>query len=201
MKKELKKQAILVAAQRLFVEKGYNDASLQMIADEVGTTRSNILYHYKSKAALFEIILKDWEDEWVVTWERIKAGKCHPSVQLQGFFHVFIYEDLRHPLRKAFDEFLGDADSKQKEKERWVECDQESIAFILSRGVSEGYYNIETGQMNTHVNLIVGSLYGMSDTMRQESDEQIMSAFKLFLEIYLKKIETDVNGFEGGDNE
>ncbi|HCZ39076.1 MAG TPA: TetR/AcrR family transcriptional regulator, partial [Brochothrix thermosphacta] len=54
MKKELKKQAILVAAQRLFVEKGYNDASLQMIADEVGTTRSNILYHYKSKAALFE---------------------------------------------------------------------------------------------------------------------------------------------------
>lgn len=67
--------------------------------------------------------------------------------------------------------------------------------------MSEGYYNIETGQMNTHVNLIVGSLYGMSDTMRQESDEQIMSAFKLFLEIYLKKIETDVNGFEGGDNE
>ena len=50
-------QQIRQAATHLFASRGYEGASLQSIADEVGVTKQTLLYHYPSKDALRRAVL------------------------------------------------------------------------------------------------------------------------------------------------
>ncbi|WNI19458.1 TetR/AcrR family transcriptional regulator [Actinacidiphila sp. ITFR-21] len=47
---EQTRQQILETAQRLFVDRGYDATSLQMIADEMGLTKAAVYYHFRAKA-------------------------------------------------------------------------------------------------------------------------------------------------------
>jgi AcrR family transcriptional regulator len=46
---EQTRQQILETAQRLFVERGYDATSLQLIADELGLTKAAVYYHFPAK--------------------------------------------------------------------------------------------------------------------------------------------------------
>lgn len=50
--------AILNAAERLFVEKGYHAISMREIADEVGMIKAALYYHFRDKEQLFMAILE-----------------------------------------------------------------------------------------------------------------------------------------------
>ncbi len=46
------KQAIADAAARLFMEKGYRAATMEMVAEAAGLTKAAVYYHFKDKATL-----------------------------------------------------------------------------------------------------------------------------------------------------
>lgn len=56
---ELRKQQILRSARKVFMEKGFEKATVDDIAKEEGVVRGTILYHYKSKACLVEAVLEE----------------------------------------------------------------------------------------------------------------------------------------------
>ncbi len=56
---ELRKQQILRSARKVFMEKGFEEATVDDIAKEEGVVRGTILYHYKSKACLVEAVLEE----------------------------------------------------------------------------------------------------------------------------------------------
>src|SRR5262252_1492915 len=51
------RQQILQTAQRLFVERGYDATSLQLIADEMGLTKAAVYYHFRAKSELLDAIM------------------------------------------------------------------------------------------------------------------------------------------------
>jgi AcrR family transcriptional regulator len=51
------KQGIVDTAQRLFSERGYEGASLQDIADEMGLTKAAVYYHFPNKADILRAIV------------------------------------------------------------------------------------------------------------------------------------------------
>ena len=51
------RQGIVDTAQRLFSERGYEGASLQDIADEMGLTKAAVYYHFPSKADILRAIV------------------------------------------------------------------------------------------------------------------------------------------------
>lgn len=55
-----RKQAILLAAERLFAQRGYHAVSIRSIADEAGVPLALVGYHYGPKQALFEAIFQRW---------------------------------------------------------------------------------------------------------------------------------------------
>lgn len=55
---EQTRQQILRTAQRLFTELGYDAASLQMIADEMGLTKSAVYYHFPAKSDLLYAVME-----------------------------------------------------------------------------------------------------------------------------------------------
>ena len=54
-----RKQQILVQARELFLELGYPNVSMAMIADRVGITAGGLYRHFSTKADLLEAVLRD----------------------------------------------------------------------------------------------------------------------------------------------
>ncbi len=57
-----RKQAILLAAERLFARDGYHAVSLRQIADEAAVPPALVNYYYGQKHELFEAIFAHWSD-------------------------------------------------------------------------------------------------------------------------------------------
>jgi AcrR family transcriptional regulator len=55
--RENKRHAVLLTAARLFSERGYHGASLELVAEDLGITRPTVYYYFKSKDdILFECV-------------------------------------------------------------------------------------------------------------------------------------------------
>jgi AcrR family transcriptional regulator len=54
---EQTRQAVLVTAQRLFAEHGFDATSLQLIADTMGVTKANVYYYFHTKIEILEALL------------------------------------------------------------------------------------------------------------------------------------------------
>lgn len=58
-KESTPEELILEAARRVFVQKGFDGARMQEIADEAGVNKALVHYYYRSKDNLFEAIFSD----------------------------------------------------------------------------------------------------------------------------------------------
>jgi AcrR family transcriptional regulator len=59
---EATRRAALAAARTLFLKQGYDATSLQAIADEMGVTKANVYYYFRTKAEILETLLRPMAD-------------------------------------------------------------------------------------------------------------------------------------------
>ena len=94
MKKgELRREAIIRTAERLFFEKGYEETSIQDILDELSISKGGFYHHFDSKIALLgEICRQRGERDLERVRVELQSGKLK-SVQklnlLLGSLHMF----------------------------------------------------------------------------------------------------------------
>lgn len=60
---EESRKKILEVAEKLFLEKGYDDTSISDIVKELGMTKGVIYHHFKSKQNIFETVLEAYSNE------------------------------------------------------------------------------------------------------------------------------------------
>lgn len=60
-----REEQILLAAQKIFLKKGYFGTTIDDIAAEIGVVRGTVLHYYSSKEKLMEAVLKDDGDLFV----------------------------------------------------------------------------------------------------------------------------------------
>ncbi|HEX2509537.1 MAG TPA: TetR/AcrR family transcriptional regulator, partial [Microvirga sp.] len=58
-RRDVLRRAILEAASRLFVERGFGGTNLQDIADALGISRPAVYYYYKSKEDILDSLVKE----------------------------------------------------------------------------------------------------------------------------------------------
>lgn len=87
---EQQRAAVLDAAIRLFVERGYNEVTLADIAAEVGLARNSLYRYVPDKAHL----LMDWYRRTVPLtieeWRGVTAGDDEPADRLQRWAHAYL---------------------------------------------------------------------------------------------------------------
>ena len=94
MKKgELRREAIIRTAERLFFEKGYEETSIQDILDELSISKGGFYHHFDSKIALLsEICRQRGELELERVRSEIQSGKLKPVQKLNlllSVLHMF----------------------------------------------------------------------------------------------------------------
>ena len=62
--REETRERILVAAERIFAEYGYEGASFGRIAQEVNLPKSNVVYYFQTKKALYRLVVEDIFNVW-----------------------------------------------------------------------------------------------------------------------------------------
>ena len=62
--REETRERILVAAERIFAEYGYEGASFGRIAQEVNLPKSNVVYYFETKKALYRLVVEDIFNVW-----------------------------------------------------------------------------------------------------------------------------------------
>ena len=95
-KSDIKRQAILDTAYRLFRTQGFDKTSVSEITAEVGGSKATIYNHFRSKEELFvECMLAAAENYMAGTLTHLEAASADPAVALFDFgksfleFHLF----------------------------------------------------------------------------------------------------------------
>lgn len=70
-----KKQAILLAATRLFSQKGFRNTSISDLSKAIGVAQGTIFYHFESKEMLFLSILEQFKEDITKEFERYIEGR------------------------------------------------------------------------------------------------------------------------------
>lgn len=80
---EATKKTVVATARTVFAEKGFSGSSLAMIAEKSGISNGLILYHFKSKENLYEIVLEDLASEYIETIASHRDYSRQPEEMIQ----------------------------------------------------------------------------------------------------------------------
>lgn len=84
---------ILEAADRLFYQRGYTNTSFSHIFDATGLSKGNITYHFKSKQAILEAIIKQRLEKINALLESWEKESENPVERLQKFCGMLVAEE------------------------------------------------------------------------------------------------------------
>ena len=68
------RERILEAAQRRFIDQGYDGTSLREIADELGFTKAALYYHFQTKEQIFVALLQPADELIAGLFSRLEAA-------------------------------------------------------------------------------------------------------------------------------
>ena len=87
--REAKRDAILEAARKVFMEVGFGTASMDTIATEAKVSKQTVYNHFGSKEELFAAMIRYWVDQKLTVFsETAKLGR--PEDTLRAMAHQFL---------------------------------------------------------------------------------------------------------------
>lgn len=94
-----KKAEIVDAAMQLFAAKGYEKSSIAEVAAIIGTTGSNVLYHYRTKEDILLAILRKVKDELLEAFQ-LEGGTLSFDTgmsMIEGIVATYLTLSKTHP--------------------------------------------------------------------------------------------------------
>lgn len=154
MKKgELRREAILKTAEKMFFEKGYEETSIQDLLDALSMSKGGFYHYFESKIALLEEICRQ---RCAVEVERIRAellsGKLN-SVQklnlLLGALHLFRRETPQFTALVLKMSYLnGDVNFREQTCRFMMDKLRPMMDEVIREGVADGsFFTRNVGQL------------------------------------------------------
>ena len=88
---------ILAAAERIFVEYGYEGATIRKIAEEVGLSSTALYMHFAEKSEILYEICRNAFDELSRDHRLVLAEDAPPDVRLRRMIESYIAFGFEHP--------------------------------------------------------------------------------------------------------
>lgn len=129
---------VLAAAKRLFLEEGYEHATMRRIAAEIGVSAAALYGYFPDKEAILRAIAEATFGELLVRLEESQRGSALPLDRFEAGLRAYIAFGLAHP-----DEYRLTFLAKMITPERRADACADGIAdadrsfAILERGIGE----------------------------------------------------------------
>jgi TetR/AcrR family transcriptional regulator len=151
--------AILRAAERLFGDKGYRGVSIDQIARTAGVSKGLVLYHFTSKKALVEHLLKDALTTLLARWDAIAQSHQPVRDKLGAAVDVCfdMYDSRPYLLRIAFFQALFEDDMKDM-LGRMVEETVSRMEGLVKDGIAAGEFRPIDSKIAASLLLVMSTL-------------------------------------------
>jgi len=146
------RKRILMAAEAVMGERGYNGARLHEIAARVGVKKASLFHYFASKEDLYHAVLKVGFGETEGAIRRtLVAPEDNPLGKLCGLVETYVDMVMSHPARTKIllRQSLGDA----PDHEAWVE--PERLLKLVVDFIAEGQRRGLLAQVDAH-GLVLG---------------------------------------------
>jgi len=115
--KRVGREHLLKTSEALFTEHGYQGVSIRMIAEASGVSKAAIYYHFESKAALFEEVMRMHTRRVNALIKRAGQAEEHILDKLKAmageYFHQVSHQrSLIHLVRQRTKELQGSGERK-----------------------------------------------------------------------------------------
>ena len=93
---ERKRASVLFGAEKVFIEQGYSQATMDRVAQTAGVSKRTVYKHFRSKQELFNVVVDGiWTriTAWSVEWMNPNGD---PRTELRAFANEML-EQLLHP--------------------------------------------------------------------------------------------------------
>lgn len=91
-----KKSAILGAALSAFSQYGFHGTRIEQVADLAGVSKTNLLYHYASKEALYVAVMRNILDIWLAPLRALREDFA-PLVAIREYIRLKLEVSRDHP--------------------------------------------------------------------------------------------------------
>ncbi|MFT5276454.1 MAG: TetR/AcrR family transcriptional regulator [Glaciecola sp.] len=91
-----RRSIILSAALRAFADNGYKGTSIQMIADAASLPKTNVLYYFATKKALYSEVMQSILLKWNSSFDEVTADDC-PAQSLANYIADKMETSRTHP--------------------------------------------------------------------------------------------------------
>lgn len=159
--RQIREEEIIEAAEKIFYEKGYDDASMAEIALAAQFTRKTLYQYFVNKEELyFAAALKGFEKLTAYLLEAVKNEQTgYMKIYKSSIGYYKFYKD--HPQTLRLIGYLGRVKKKSKlESQRKVELDQynyklfQSVAKAIEEGKNDGSIRKDLDAEKAAVSLI-----------------------------------------------
>lgn len=93
---------ILLAARKIFIEKGLDGARMQDIADEAGINKAMLHYYFRNKEKLFETIFTEVTSEFLPKIFSILTSNVSLFEKIELFCEAYIQQEIETPFMPMF---------------------------------------------------------------------------------------------------
>ena len=88
LSREHREKDIVSSARKVFISRGYEDATIAEIADAVGVVEGTVLHYFKSKRALMVKVIEEFYEEITATMEGGVSGISGAQTKLRYIIHT-----------------------------------------------------------------------------------------------------------------
>ena len=91
-----KRQAILSAALEVFSRLGFHGARVEQVAEQAGVSKTNLLYYFPSKEALYIAVLRQLLDVWLAPLRAFRSD-LQPLAAIKEYIRLKLEVSRDHP--------------------------------------------------------------------------------------------------------
>ncbi len=192
-----KEQIIISAARKRFAHYGFSKATMDEIAVDVDMGKASLYYYFPTKESLFQAVLNEELNEFLIEMESILATDMPASSKLVELVKKRL-EFFRQSLNLGSLSYHTFNDTNQLKRKFFSDLESKELALInriLSEGKSNGEFekriDPESGVVLLHVlqGLRIRTLkYIKSLEMNEETFNLLQSEMNIFLKIFIKGI-------------
>lgn len=126
-------QRILLEAEKIFAEKGFDGASISTIAEAAGISKQNLMYYFSTKHELYEKVLHDVLDDWLSGMSELARSELTAERAVRAYIRAKLDFSRRRPAgsRVYAMEIIGGASNfAQQIQARVIPVLREDIAVL-----------------------------------------------------------------------
>lgn len=126
-------QRILLEAEKIFAEKGFDGASVSAIAEAAGISKQNLMYYFSTKQELYEKVLHDVLDDWLSGMSELAHSEMPACDAVRAYIRAKLDFSQRRPAgsRVYAMEIIGGAHNFARQiQERVIPALRQDIAVL-----------------------------------------------------------------------